>query len=131
MKLLLISHGNLAKEVFNVLNMITGSTENVSYMTLPYGVDLEAYKSEIIKHIEESDQILILADLFGGSPFMIASKIYGTGKYNDKMAIVTGMNLPMVLEVTSQMNDKTLDELKKLAVEIGKEGIVDLSEKFE
>ena len=62
---------------------------------------------------------------------MISSRIYGSGKYNDKMAIVTGMNLPMVLEVTSQMNDKTLDELKKLAVEIGKEGIVDLSEKFE
>ena len=62
---------------------------------------------------------------------MISSRIYGSGKYNDKMAIVTGMNLPMVLEVTSQMNDKTLDELKKLAVEIGKEGIVDISEKFE
>ena len=49
MKLLLISHGNLAKEVFNVLDMITGSTENVSYMTLPYGVDLEAYKNEMFR----------------------------------------------------------------------------------
>jgi len=126
MKLLLVSHGNLAKEMFNVLRMITGKSDDVDYLTLPYGVDLNKYKNDIIAHVDGSDELLILCDLFGGSPFMISSGLLGNDECKNKIAIITGMNLPMVLEIATQMPGKTLEEMRSLAVDIGKEGIVDL-----
>lgn len=130
MKLLLVSHGNLACEMFNVLKMITGSTENVDYMTLPYGADLQEYKNQLINHINNADKILILADLFGGSPFMLASQLFSDPKINEKAALITGMNLPMVLEVASQMNYLEFSEVKQLAENIGKQGIINLENKI-
>lgn len=130
MKLLLISHGNLSYEMFNLIKMIYGKTEDVNYITLPYGADLNDYKKSIIDQIESNCETLVLADLFGGSPFMITTQIYGEEKFKNKMEVVTGMNLPMVLEVVSQLQNKTLKELKDLAVQIGKNGIIDFSEKI-
>ena len=75
MKILLLSHGNFAKECYLTCQMIMGSIESVSYITLSYGQDLELYQCQIEEQLASNDQTLILCDLFGGSPFMIASKL--------------------------------------------------------
>lgn len=130
MKVLLLSHGSFAKEVYMTAEMIMGSVKNVDYITLPYGIDLVEVKKKIYEYIEASDQILILCDLFGGSPFMISSQLFGTAEYDEKIEMVTGMNLSMVLEVASKLSTTTLKELKQIALEAGKEGIIDFREKM-
>ena len=49
-------------------------SDSVSYITLPYGQDLQAYQAEIEAHVEKAkdEGILILTDLFGGSPFTVS-----------------------------------------------------------
>ena len=130
MKVLLLSHGNLAKEMFETAKMIFGELKDFSYIVLPYGMDLTEYKEEIKNRIEESEQILSLVDLFGGSPFMISSQFLNNEKYHMKMEIVTGMNLSMVLEVACKAEDSELKELKEIAVNAGISGVCDLKERL-
>ncbi len=130
MKVLLLSHGNLAREMFETAGMIFGDLHDVSYLTLPYGTDLSVYRQSVEKEIKESDCTLVLVDLFGGSPFMISSQFLGMPEYSGKMEIVTGMNLSMVLEVACRMNDSDLQELKETAINAGIHGVCDLKERL-
>ena len=73
--LLLLSHSQLAESIYETVKLIMGKpSDSVSYITLPYGQDLQAYQAEIEAHVEKAkdEGILILTDLFGGSPFMIS-----------------------------------------------------------
>ncbi len=130
MKVLLLSHGNLAREMYETASMIFGDLHDVSYLTLPYGTDLTVYKESVEKVIKGSDHTLVLVDLFGGSPFMISSQFIGMDEYKNKMEIVTGMNLSMVLEVACRMNDSDLQELKETAINAGIHGVCDLKERL-
>ena len=128
---LLISHGDMAKEVYETVKMIFGQPEHFDYLQLPAGCDLQEYKAQIIEHVENSDDgLLILADLFGGSPFMLSSQVFGDEKYNGKMELVTGLNMPMALEVASKVEFQNLEELKQTALESGVQGICDLRQRL-
>ena len=72
---------------------------------------------------------LILCDLFGGSPFMIASKLLAKPDISERVELVTGLNMAMLLEVCSNL-DENLAKLKEIAIKAGKNGIVDLKEKL-
>nr|WP_072514713.1 PTS sugar transporter subunit IIA [Ndongobacter massiliensis] len=126
-KILLLSHGNLASELLQSSQMIMGEVVGVSAITLREGEDLKEYaetiKTEILK---ENDGLLILIDLFGGTPFMQASQIYSELDDQEKIRIVTGVNLPMLLELLSNLREKSLEELACLAEEYGKKGIINL-----
>lgn len=132
--LLLLSHSQLSESIYETVKLIMGKpSDAVSYITLPYGQDLQAYQAEIEAHVEKSKEegILILTDLFGGSPFMISVKTFD--KYHDTVPIeiITGMNLPMVVELVNAISlGRPLDELKKIALDAGMGGIVDFKERL-
>lgn len=132
--LLLLSHSQLSESIYETVKLIMGKpSDAVSYITLPYGQDLQAYQAEIEAHVEKSkdEGILILTDLFGGSPFMISVKTFD--KYHDTVPIeiITGMNLPMVVELVNAISlGKSLDELKKIALDAGMNGIIDFKERL-
>lgn len=132
--LLLLSHSQLSESIYETVKLIMGKpSDAVSYITLPYGQDLQAYQAEIEAHVEKStdEGILILTDLFGGSPFMISVKTFD--KYHDTVPIeiITGMNLPMVVELVNAISlGKTLDELKKIALDAGMGGIIDFKQRL-
>lgn len=132
--LLLLSHSQLSESIYETVKLIMGKpSDAVSYITLPYGQDLQAYQAEIEAHVEKSKEegILILTDLFGGSPFMISVKTFD--KYHDTVPIeiITGMNLPMVVELVNAVSlGRPLDELKKIALDAGMNGIIDFKERL-
>ena len=131
-KVLLLSHAYFSQEAYNAIQLIMGKVdERVSYLTLPYGVDIDQYQKQIEQKVEEAGKegILILTDLFGGSPFMVSARVYQ--KYHDTkpMEIVTGLNLPMLAELMVNL-DKTAAELKQIAMEAGKQGVVDFTKKL-
>ncbi len=130
MKVLLLSHGDLSREMYETAKLIFGELPDFSYITLPYGTDLNEYKESIRDRLDGNGETLVLVDLCGGSPFMLSSQIFGEEAYNGRMEIVTGMNLSMVLEVASRVRDSGLDELKKIALQAGIDGISDLRERL-
>ncbi len=81
--------------------MIFGKQENIQKITFLPGENTEDLKkkyNEKIEGLKNYEEILILVDLFGGSPYNAAFEI---AMINDKLEILTGVSLPMLLEILS------------------------------
>ena len=129
-RVLLLSHGELAKEIWATSKMVLGEVSGVEYLTLPSGTDLTRYEADVRRKVEEADDgLLILTDIFGGTPFITASRVFATLEKKDQVEVVTGMNLAMVLQVFTFVGSMPVKELKEVAVAAGTEGIVDLGER--
>lgn len=126
--IIIVSHGSLSHEFVETSKMIAGDQPGLVPIRLDPSEGLEDIKNSIeqaYQKINESeDGVLVLADLQGGTPcngaFMMLEKL--------NMSIVSGVNLPMVLEVLISRNGKSLKELTDIAVQSGKEGIRNISE---
>ena len=130
-RILLLSHAELCKEMYETMVLIMGKQDSVKYITLPYGANMTEYENKVKKEIIDfEDDVLILVDLFGGSPFMIVSKLLQDKNINCKVEVITGLNLPMLLETVSKINDSSLKELANVAFVAGEHGIVDVKKKL-
>lgn len=120
------THGIFAAELLKSCEMICGEQSNVRAVTLVPGEGPDDVVVKYEKAIGELDcegGVLFLNDLFGGSPFNAASRLVMT---NEKYGIVTGVNLPMLIEMCSaQMMDEglSIQELMEKAIEAGKNGV--------
>ncbi len=129
-RILLLSHGELAKEIWATSKLVLGEVSGVEYLTLPSGMDLTRYEQDIRRKVEEAEGgLLILTDIFGGTPFITASRVFASMEDKDQVEVVTGMNLAMVLQVFNFVGSMSVKELKSIAVSAGIEGIVDLKER--
>ena len=129
-KVLLLSHGNLARELLATSQMIYGEVDGIDCISLLSGMDLAHYEEEILSKVQQSPEgILVLVDIFGGTPFITASRIYNQNQGKIDMAVVTGMNLPMVLEAMDSLQNMSVLELKESVIKCGAEGIIDLDER--
>ena len=125
------THGMFSEEILKSAEMIFGKQENVSTVTFKpgEGVDnlVEKY-NKLISELDCKDGVLFMVDLFGGSPFNAASII---AMKNDNMEIVTGVNLPMILESLGSRDFSSLSELLAIAENSGKEAIKVLIKNFQ
>jgi PTS system mannose-specific IIA component len=128
--IIIVSHGSLASEFVETSKMIVGDQPNIMPIRLDPSEGLEDIKNSVeqaYQKINDSgDGVLVLADLQGGTPCNGAFMMLG----KNNISIVSGVNLPMVLEVLISRNGKLLKELTDIAVQSGKEGIRDISEFF-
>jgi len=125
------THGMFSEEILKSAEMIFGSQENVGTVTFEpgEGVDnlLEKY-NKLINELDCNDGVLFMVDLFGGSPFNAASII---AMKHDNMEIVTGVNLPMILETLGSRDFSNISELLAIAENAGKEAVKVLIKTFE
>ena len=128
--LLLVSHGNLAAEFLDSAERILGAGESKA---VPVCVDWEtesaAAKEQIRKALrklqEDNAQILILTDLFGGTPTNLSMTFYQAGT----VEILTGANLPMVIKALMSLTEgPSLADLLATLKEKGQSAIVSVSE---
>lgn len=129
-RVLVLSHGKLAESLVNTVEFICGSTEGISYINMPDPFDQLQYENMIRQIIEENKKkgVLVLCDLFGGSPFLTCTKILK--EHWDQMELLTGVNLGMLLEVAGKIEDLGVKELKEVALNAGKESVVDIKERL-
>ena len=117
------THGTFSEEILKSAEMIFGAQENVGSVSFKPGEGIEnlAEKySELISKLDNTDGVLFMVDLFGGSPFNAASLI---AMKHENMEIVTGVNLPMILETLGSRDFSSLTELLAIAENSGKEAI--------
>ncbi|OOM81148.1 mannose/fructose/sorbose PTS transporter subunit IIA [Clostridium sp. BL-8] len=125
------THGMFSEEILKSAEMIFGTQENVGAVTFKPGEGVEALVEKynmLIKKMDSNDGVLFMVDLFGGSPFNAASLI---AVKNENMEIVTGVNLPMILEVLGSRELLSMSELLKVATDSGKDAIKTLSKNFQ
>ncbi|PWF99406.1 PTS sugar transporter subunit IIA [Levilactobacillus bambusae] len=127
--IVLTSHGEFAKGILQSATMILGEQEKVVADIFKPGEgpeDLKKRFDQSLAEFDETDQVLFLCDLWGGTPFNQASQI--VAQNSDRMALITGLNLPMLVE-SYTYRDQPLDEVVSHLEEVGREGIkhLDLS----
>lgn len=127
--ILLVTHGTLADGFASAVNLIIGEQENFSVLGLFEDDSIDELPERIKSKIcafKDNDDVLVLVDLFGASPFNSAARTIHNMQDLDAN-VVTGVNLGMLLEVIMQRNSMTLHELSELAIQSGKQGIISLS----
>lgn len=95
----LVSHGNLAEGLHDTLTMFMGNCEGVMHMTLKQGEAVDQFQvrcTEMVKTLGEEDEVIVLADLIGGSPLTtFLNALSDLGK--TPLIVLGGMNLAMAL----------------------------------
>ncbi|CEP66785.1 Phosphotransferase system, mannose-type IIA component [Moorella glycerini] len=120
--ILLLTHGKLGEAVLDVVTMLLGSQEQVRALALNPGDQIDAFREkarELATELDQGDGVLLLVDVAGGSPANIALEMVTSGN----RAVVTGVNLPMLLELFIHRKGATLASLVDRVQDWGREGI--------
>jgi PTS system mannose-specific IIB component len=123
--IILASHGEFAKGILQSGTIIFGEQENVQAVTLMPSEgpdDFKAKMKDAIASFDSQDEVLILVDLWGGTPFNQANGLFE--EHKAKWAIVAGMNLPMVIEAyASRSSMESAQEIATHILITAKEGV--------
>ena len=104
--IILASHGEFAKGVRQSGSMLFGNPEKVEVITFMPGEgpeDLSKKYQEAIEKFSPEDQILFLVDLWGGSPFNEANRIFEQNQ--ETTGIIAGLNLPILIQAYAEQMD--------------------------
>ena len=96
---LVLTHGNLARELLATAERISGGLPNLRALSLDWNEPREALLENlraVIGELDEGEGVLILTDLFGDTPSNLALSLVDRGRVD----VVTGVNLPMVLRIS-------------------------------
>jgi mannose PTS system EIIA component len=124
---IITTHGNLGSELIKAAELIKGKLEGVSYISVDQTNGMEDIKKQIsssIKKLEQGQGVLILTDLFGGTPSNISLSFLKEGK----LEVVTGVNLPMLLKLYDKRQEMNLKDFSLYIKEYGKKNIYLASE---
>ena len=119
---LITTHGNLGDELIKSAELIKGPLENIMHICIDQTKDVEELKKEIsnaIKKLDKGKGVLILTDLFGGTPSNISLSFMKEGK----VEVVTGVNLPMLLKLSDAKEGMALNEFACFIKDYGKKNI--------
>lgn len=123
--IILASHGEFAKGILQSGTMIFGEQQDVRAVTLMPSEgpdDLKAKLKDAIASLESQDEVLFLVDLWGGTPFNQANSLLEDHK--DKWAIVSGLNLPMLIEAYgARFSMESAHEIATYILNSAKDGV--------
>lgn len=126
----IVSHGQVANELVTAAEAVVGDLEHITAVSIGWHDDVEMAKSEIeqaIARVSSGSGVLLLTDMFGGTPTNIAAMFLELGK----VEIITGVNLPMVIKVASNTKEISLADLAREVESQGKEAICRAGELLE
>lgn len=122
--IVIASHGGFATGILQSSQMIFGEQPDVAAVTLQPEQgpdDIRRQMEDAIAGFESQEEVLFLADLWGGTPFNQANNLVST---HEKWAIVAGMNLPMLLQAfDARTTEETAHEVARQIIEEAKEGV--------
>lgn len=120
--IILLSHGPFAVSLIETAQMLFGESENIAAFSLEPGDDIDNYRESFVKIINDFPKgSMIMVDLFGGTPCnQVMRHIQETEK---PLEIVTGMNLPMLIEAVMSRESMAGKEFSMDTVQNGKNGI--------
>jgi PTS system mannose-specific IIA component len=124
---LIVTHGRLAIELLNAAETITGEIDHIAAVSLGWHDDVGTAATMVQKALERvntGDGVLILTDMFGGTPTNIASTFLN----ESKVEIVTGVNLPMLIKLAQVAPDESLASVARLLRDTGQSSIYIASE---
>ena len=114
---ILVSHGTFAPGLHNALGMMAGSDrEDIRSTSLLDGMDVDTFRAnftELVGDITAEDEIILTADIIGGSPLTTALDVLTEKGLLGKTLAIGGMNLPLVLTAAFADAETPLEELEQ------------------
>ncbi|MDY6879918.1 MAG: PTS sugar transporter subunit IIA [Desulfatiglans sp.] len=120
--LLIIAHCDLGQEFISAAEFIVGGLEAAEAISITQGIDSEELLkviSEKISNLDQGQGVLVLTDMFGGTPTNLSLPFLK----EEKIEVLTGVNLPMVVAVAQVRDRMTLAELGEKAQQAGRRSI--------
>ena len=120
--LVLVTHGLLAREFVAATEHVVGPQENVRAICIGADDDMEERRQEILAAVETvntGDGVILLTDMFGGTPSNLAISIMEKAK----VEVIAGINLPMLIKLASVRNSAELHDAVEQAQESGRKYI--------
>ncbi|MBW1942599.1 MAG: PTS sugar transporter subunit IIA [Deltaproteobacteria bacterium] len=120
--LLIITHCDLGKEFMNAAEFIVGrigTADTISITQTSESKEIRDMIEEKIANLDQGDGVIILTDMFGGTPSNIALSFLN----EEKVEVLTGANLPMVIALVQNRENLSLKDLAEKAQDAGKLGI--------
>ena len=123
-KIILATHGHFCEAIKESCELIMGKQENLETLAVVAGMGSDDmyhfFSSQIKDSLDKDGELpLIFVDVYGGSPYNQAIRTLR----NYDVSIITGLNLPMLLEVLVMRNELSYKELTQLAEDMGQKGI--------
>lgn len=122
--IIIAAHGKVAGKLLETAEIILGSQENISYIDFSPGENIKELNNEFEEKTTSMNcslGVLFLVDVWGGSPFNVASHLVTRYENYD---IVSGVNIPMLLDVLMARNENiTIEELASIALQSGQAGV--------
>lgn len=118
----IVTHGHLAGELLAAAEMIIGPISHIAAVSIGWHDDVDAAREEVqraITRVSQGAGVLLLTDMFGGTPTNIASMFLEEGS----VEVVTGVNLPMVIKLASPSTEDSLAEIARKICDQGRQGI--------
>ena len=120
--IVIVSHERISKEFVVALEHIVGKQEDIEAICIFPGDNVEKRRKEIINAIKKVDTgngVIILTDMFGGTPSNLAISVME----DKKVEVIAGVNLPMLIKMTSLRKDHSLKDLISISQESGRKYI--------
>ncbi|MFS2319076.1 PTS sugar transporter subunit IIA [Maricaulis sp. D1M11] len=114
-----VTHGRLADEFVAATEHVVGPLDAFAAVCIGPDDDMEKRRAEIRTAIEDTDQgegVLVLTDMFGGTPSNLAISLLEPGK----VEVIAGVNLPMLIKLAEARSRADLDALARMGAEAGK-----------
>ncbi|MFC4256415.1 PTS fructose transporter subunit IIA [Altererythrobacter xixiisoli] len=125
--LILVTHGRLADEFVQAMEHVVGEQPDVATVCIGPHDDMEARRNEIasaIIRVDSGSGVILLTDLFGGTPSNLAISLLEAGRTE----VIAGINLPMLIRLAGARKDMALHAAASAARDAGRTYITIASE---
>ena len=119
--IVLVTHGNMARGLIAALEHVVGPQQDVSAVCVGADDDMEERRAEILESVRTCDTgagVIVLTDMFGGTPSNLAISIMGQAR----IEVLAGVNLPMLVKLAS-VRTLPIAEAARMAQEAGRKYI--------
>ncbi len=125
--LILVTHGDLAQEFVAAMEHVVGKQDRIVPVCIGPNDDMEARRSEIadaIKEVNDGAGVIVLTDLFGGTPSNLAISLLRAGE----VEVIAGINLPMLIRLAGARMEMSVTDAVVAARDAGRNYITVASE---
>lgn len=116
--LVLVTHGGLAREFVSAMEHVVGTQQNVTAICIGPDDDMERRRIDIleaVKAVDTGEGVVVLTDMFGGTPSNLAISIMDQAK----VEVIAGLNLPMLIKLAKVRQTESLEAAVEQAQDAG------------
>lgn len=120
--IVIVTHGTLAREFISISEHVVGKQAQILPVCIAPEDNIERCREQILQaaaHVDSGDGVVVLTDMFGGTPSNLAISIMG----ERRVEVIAGVNLPMMIKLLSIRDSQPLEQAVLSAQESGRKYI--------